>query len=255
MRLRPGLVWLLLVLLCPARAALAQYGGGGIGGNSYSGSSASGGHGLGLGTNDLVSSGGGGSPEERYQKAAHGANISDWARRLNDDDPSKRLDAVKSFGESNDPKAVDYLIQAVNDPDPRVEAKAVDYLGRLHASDSTMFLIQKLFTVGTRDKLRQRIVMTLGKIGDPRATKPLLQYVSQDVNPDIRGAGIYAIGEIADRSASEELQRFSDNETDPRLKRLASEALAKVSTRVTAPATKTSPFPTALEAALATERP
>jgi hypothetical protein len=255
MRLRLSLVWLLLALLCPARAALAQYGGGGIGGNSYSGSSGSGGHGFGLGTNDLVSSGGGGSPEERYQKAAHGANISDWAKRLNDDDPSKRLDAVKSFGESNDPKAIDYLIQAVNDPDPRVEAKAVDYLGRLHAADSTLFLLQKLFTVGTRDKLRQRIVMTLGKIGDPRATKPLLQYVSQDVDPDIRGAGIYAIGEIADRSISEELQRFSDEETDPRLKRLAHDALVKVSTRVPAPATKTSPFPTALEAALSTERP
>ena len=187
-------------------------------------------------------------------KAQHGASIAEWAKRLNDDDPTKRLDAVKSFGESNDPKAVDYLVQAVNDPDPRVEAKAVDYLGRLHAADSTMFLIQKLFTVGTRDKLRQRIVMTLGKIGDPRATKPLLQYVSQDVNTDIRGAGIYAIGEIADKSVSEELQRFSDQQTDPRLKRLAHEALAKVSTRVPAPSTRSSPFPTALEAALSTER-
>jgi len=255
MRLRTGIVWLLLALLCPARAALAQYGGGGIGGNSYSGNSGSGSRGLGLGTNDLVSSGGGQSPEERYQKAQHGANITEWARKLNDDDPSRRLDAVKSFGESNDPKSVDYLIQAVNDPDPRVEAKAVDYLGRLHASDSTMFLIQKLFTVGTRDKLRQRIVMALGKIGDPRATKPLLQYVSQDVGPDIRGAGIYAIGEIADKSISEELQRFSDEQTDPRLKRLAHDALVKVSARVPAPATKASMFPTALEAALSTERP
>ena len=83
-----------------------------------------------------------------------------------------------------------------------------------------MFLIQKLFTVGTprqapaahRHDARQ----------DRRPSAPpsrSSQYVSQDVNPDIRGAGIYAIGEIADRSASEELQRFSDNETDPRLKR------------------------------------
>ncbi len=70
MRLRPGLVWLLLLLalLCPARAALAQYGGGGIGGNSYSGSSASGSQGFGLGTNDLVSSGGGQSPEAAVPK-------------------------------------------------------------------------------------------------------------------------------------------------------------------------------------------
>ncbi len=96
--------------------------------------------------------------------------------------------------------------------------------------------------------------MTLGKIGDPRATKPLLQYVSQDVSPDIRGAGIFAIGEIADQSASEELRRFSEEQTDPRLKRLASEAAAKVATRKPAPEAKTTTFPTALEAALSTER-
>ncbi len=129
-------------------------------------------------------------------------------RRLDANDPVKRLDAVKSLGESNDPKAIDYLIQAVNDADPRVEAKAVDYLGKLHAADSTPFLIQKLFTVGTRDRLRQRIVMTLGKIGDPRASRPLLQFVSQDINPDIRGAGIYALGELADESLRQDLARF-----------------------------------------------
>src|ERR1700757_4727042 len=160
------------------------------------------------------------SVTSRYNKAKKGANLTEWVKPLNDDDPDKRLDAVKSLGDSNDPKATDYLIQAVNDPDPRVEAKAVDYLGRLHAADSTMFLIQKLFTVGTKDKLRQRIVMTLGKIGDPRAGPPLLQFVMQDGNADLRGCGIFAIGEIADQSIRDELQRYAEIEDDPRLKRL-----------------------------------
>ena len=100
----------------------------------------------------VFSSAGDSSVQSRYNKAKKGANISEWVKRLGDDDPDKRLDAVKSLGDSNDPKAIDYLIQAVNDADPRVEAKAVDYLGRLHAADSTPFLIQKLFTVGTKDK-------------------------------------------------------------------------------------------------------
>ncbi|MET0152517.1 MAG: HEAT repeat domain-containing protein [Candidatus Binatia bacterium] len=239
MRFRPSVPWLLLAFLWPAPAALAQF--------QYSG--------RGMGTADVISSAGDNSPEARYKKAQSGSNLSDWVRRLDADDPAKRLDAVKSLGESNDPKAIDYLIQAVNDPDPRVEAKAVDYLGKLHAADSTPFLIQKLFTVGTRDKLRQRIVMTLGKIGDPRASRPLLQYVSQDMNPEIRGAGIYALGELADESLRQDLARFSEEQTDPRLKRLASEALVKVSTRQQAPVEKKSPFPTALEAALSTERP
>ena len=204
---------------------------------------------------NVFSSAGDTSVQSRYNKAKKGANISEWVKRLGDDDPDKRLDAVKSLGDSNDPKAIDYLIQAVNDSDPRVEAKAVDYLGRLHAADSTPFLVQKLFTVGTKDKLRQRIVMTLGKIGDPRACQPLLQYVMQDGNPDIRGAGIYAIGEIADQSIREELKRFSEIEEDPRLKRLADEALIKIAVRQPPPTTRNpASFPTALDAALATDR-
>src|SRR6266404_2848683 len=119
---------------------------------------------------NVFSSAGDTSVQSRYNKAKRGANIGEWVKRLGDDDPDKRLDAVKS----------------------------------------TPFLVQKLFTVGTKDKLRQRIVMTLGKIGDPRASHPLLQYVMQDGNPDIRGAGIYAIGEIADQSIREELKRFSE---------------------------------------------
>ena len=236
--LRAALRALLVALVCWVPSVHAQYGGGGGGG-----------------TNDLVSSGGDTGVQSRYNKATKGRSLTDFIKYLGDDNPDKRLEAVKSLGDSNDPKAVDYLIQAVNDPDSRVESKAVDYLGKLHAADSTPFLIQKLFTVGTGDKLRQRIVMTLGKIGDPRATQPLLQYVSQDVNPDIRGAGIYAIGEIGDQSIHEDLQRFRDYQDDPRLKRLVSEALTKIATRQLAPAPrKASTFPTALEAALSTER-
>src|ERR1700747_2214510 len=125
MRFRP--VWrALLLAIVSSSAALAQYDVPGSAGNVFSSAGDSG-------------------VQSRYNKAKKGANITEWVKRLNDDDPDKRLDAVKSLGDSNDPKAIDYLIQAVNDPDPRVESKAVDYLGRLHAADSTPFLGEKLF--------------------------------------------------------------------------------------------------------------
>ena len=182
-RLRAGLWALLVAPVCFLPSVHAQYD------TSGSGSS-------------VFSSAGDSSVQSRYSKATKGRSLSEWVRYLGDDDPEKRLNAVKSLGDSNDPKAIDYLIQAVNDPDPRVETKAVYYLGKLRAADSTPFLIQKLFTVGTKDKLRQRIVMTLGKIGDQRASRPLLQYIMQGGNSDIRGAGLYAIGEVGDsRSA------------------------------------------------------
>ena len=229
----------LVAAVCVVPSALAQYGGAPGGGD----------------TADLVNSGGTTDVVSRYNKATKGRNLTEWVKNLGDEDPVRRLEAVKSLGDSNDPKAIDWLIQAVNDPDPRVETKAVDYLGKLHAADSTPFLIQKLVTVGTRERLRHRIVMTLGKIGDPRASQALLQYVMQDGNADVRGAGIYALGEIGDQSIREDLQRFSNHEDDPRLKRLASEALIKISTRQLAPPPrKASTFPTALDSALATER-
>jgi HEAT repeat protein len=205
-------------------------------------------------TANIVSSAEDTSVMSRYNNATKGRNLTEWVKRLGDEDPDRRLDAVKSLGDSNDPKAIDYLIQAVNDPDPRVESKAVDYLGKLHAADSTQFLIQKLVTVGTREKLRHRIVMTLGKIGDPRASRPLLQYVMEDGNPDVRGAAIYALGEIGDQTIRDDLKRITEREDDPRLKRIAGEALKKIATRQVAPAPqKSTSFPTALESALAVE--
>ena len=204
---------------------------------------------------EVFSSAGDSSVQSRYNKAKKGSNIQEWAKRLSDDDPERRLEAVKSFGDSNDPKSVDYLVQAVNDTDPRVQAKAIDYLGKLHAIDATPFLIQKLFTVGTKQKLRHRILMALGKIGDPRASKPILQYVMQDDNLDTRGAGIYAIGEIGDQTVRDELKLYAEVEENPQLKQLASEALMKIALRQPPPQQKEpSSFPTALEAALSTEK-
>jgi HEAT repeat protein len=234
---------LVVLLLAVAPRAHAQYGGG-RGGESLLGSS-----------NDVFSSAGDSGVVSRYNKAKNGSNLQEWVRRLGDDDPENRLEAVKSLGNSNDPKAIDYLVQAIGDSDPRIEAKAVDYLGRNHAVDATPFLIQKLFTVGTTQKLRHRILMSLGKIGDPRASEPILQYVMQDKNLDTRGAGIFAIGEIGDQSIREKLKLYAEIEENPALKQLANDALMKIALHPPAPPRKEpSAFPTALEAALSTEK-
>jgi HEAT repeat protein len=220
-----------------ASPAAAQYGGGSPGGLGSSG--------LGFGNDSM---------RERYNKAKNGANIDEWVRRLGDDDPAKRLEAVKSLGDSGDPKANAYLMQAVGDSDPRIQTKAVDYLGRTRATDSTLFLIQRLFMTGTNEALRHRILMALGKIGDSRASRPILEFVERDIAPDIRGTGIYAVGEIGDLSIRDDLMAFRDREADPRLRRLADEALAKIATRQAVPVRDAGAFPTALDAALQTER-
>jgi HEAT repeat protein len=188
---------------------------------------------------------------QRYNKAKNGANLSEWVNRLGDDEPEKRLEAVKSLGDSGDGKANDYLMQAVGDPDPRVSSKAVEYLGKVRATDATTFLIQRLFMTGTKEPLRHRILMALGKIGDPRASQPILEFVQRDLNPDIRGTGLYAVGEIGDASVLQELRAIRETEADRRLQRVIDEAVTKIASRQATEVRDPDAFPTALDAALA----
>ncbi|MGH7857208.1 MAG: HEAT repeat domain-containing protein [Candidatus Binatia bacterium] len=206
----------------------------------------------GLGSPSTGANPGSDSLSDRYNKAKRGATIDEWVRRLREDDPETRLEAVKSLGDSGDPKANDYLMQAVGDPDPRIQSKAIDYLGKIRATDATTFLIQRLFMTGTSDPLRHRILMALGKIGDSRASRPILEFLERDVDDDIRGTAIFAIGEIGDTTIHDDLARLRDRETHPRLKRLASDALAKISARQPVKVEEHD-FPTALDAALQTE--
>ena len=192
---------------------------------------------------------------ERYNKARKGANIGEWVRRLSDEKAETRLEAVKSLGDSNDPKAVEPLMQAVGDLDPRVQAKAVDYLGQIRATDATFFLVQRLFLAETPDPLRHRILNALGKIADPAASRPILDYIERDTPLDLRGTGIFALGEIGDPGARGDLVAMLDKEQDNRLRRLIQEAVTKIDTRQAAPPKNEGPFPSPLEAALQTERP
>lgn len=200
----------------------------------------------------------GSNVRQRYDKARKGSSITEFIDRLKEEnDPEMRLEAVKSLGESGDEKAIDHLMQAANDKDPRIQAKAVEYLGSIRATSATLFLIQKLFVTGTPAPLRHRILYALGRIGDSKASRPILEFIERDVSPDVRGTGIYAIGEIGDRTIKEDLKRLREVEPDPRLQRLIDEALQKIAFRQPAPDAERrafNPFPSPLEAALAVEQ-
>lgn len=214
-----------------AGAALAQFGGSGIGSGS-----------------DL-----GGGVTERYNKAKKGVDVDDFARRYMDEDPTIRMEAVKSLGDSGDPKAVEHLMMAVGDKDQRIQAKAVDYLGKIRATDATFFLVQRLFLAETPEPLRHRILNTLGLIGDPAASKPILDYVERDVPNDLRGTGIFAIGEIGDQASRPGLVSLLENEQDARMRMIIQEAINKIDTRQAPPPKNDGPFLNPLEAALQTE--
>ena len=65
------------------------------------------------------------------------------------------------------------LVQALGDSDMRIKAKAIDALGNVRANDAVPVLIQQLFLRDTETYVKQRILASLGKIGDQRAASPM----------------------------------------------------------------------------------
>jgi HEAT repeat protein len=90
------------------------------------------------------------------------------------------------------------------------------------SNDSTLFLRS------TEPYVEQRILASLGKIGDPRATQPILEFLQQDLNQETRGTAIYALGDIGSPEAIAPLAELEKTEQNATLQRLAREASAKV---------------------------
>lgn len=160
-----------------------------------------------------------------------GQKLDENARKLQADDLPTRLEGVRGLGEVNDPKATELLIAAANDPDMAVRVKAIDTLGHMRAKEATPLLIQQLFMRDTDGATRRRILAALGKIGDPRATSPILDLLARNNDPNLRGNVIFALGDIGDRAALPALEKVAKNEQDPNLRGLAQEAIRKIQER------------------------
>lgn len=165
---------------------------------------------------------------QRYDKNTKGTSIDDFVKKLNSDDAEKRLEGVKSLGASKDPKAVEYLIQALGDGDVRVQVKAIEMLGEMRATEATPVLIQYLFLRTTETQMKQRILAALGKIGDTRAARPIMEFLRRDLDLATRGTAIFALGDIGAPESMETLSQIAEADTDQTARRLASEALNKV---------------------------
>lgn len=170
--------------------------------------------------------------QQRYKEASQGKSIDDYTKRLNDPDPATRLEAVKNLGESGSNDAIEYLIQATGDPDQGVMIKAIDYLGKLRATAATQILVQKLFMKDVPVPVQQRILVSLGRMGDVRAAAPIAEYLDRDIDPETKGTAIFALGEIGDRASIAKLQTIQTEATDAHMQRLAGEAVAKINRRM-----------------------
>jgi HEAT repeat protein len=170
--------------------------------------------------------------QQRYNDAKKGKSIDEWTKKLNDSDPAERLEAVRSLGESGQPEAIEYLIQATGDPDTAVKIKAIDYLGKLRATNATQVLVQKLFLRDTEPPVKQRILVALGRMGDAKAAPQISEFLARDTDPAMCATAVFALGEIGDATTVPKLQALQQRTTDPHLSQLAGEAVQKIQLRL-----------------------
>jgi HEAT repeat protein len=160
------------------------------------------------------------------------AKLDDALRNFNAEDQPSRLEGVRQLGTVEDAaKAMGYLLQAANDSDSAVRLRAIDVLGQIRAKDAVGPLVQQLFMRGTDEVTKQHLLVSLGRIGDARAVKPILDFLARDNDRRIQGNAIFALGDIGDEAALEPLGRIAEETTDPSLRSVAQAAMRKIRDR------------------------
>ncbi|MDF0594263.1 HEAT repeat domain-containing protein [Methanotrichaceae archaeon M04Ac] len=169
-----------------------------------------------------------------------------------------RLEAVKLLCTIEDPRAVDPLIEALNDTDPSVQAWAASALVRLGKTEyidhaisvlrihPSAFVISGDIAWSLKESLKEsratvaraRAARALGASLHPMAVDPLIEAL-QDEDWGVRAEAAIALGEIGDAKAIDPLAKalLKDN-FDPyhpneisgniQIRRSAAEALGKI---------------------------
>ena len=172
--------------------------------------------------------------KQRYNKIAKGKNVGEWTKRLSSKDPEVRLDAVTSLGEDGTEASVEPLLEATADPDERVRLKACDYLGEIGSPKATLQLTQTLFLKNVDTLSKQRILVALGRIKDPRAANPLLNFAKNAKHELLATAALYALGEIGAKRTLAGVEKIRDTTDNSEIQRVASDAAKKIRNKVTA---------------------
>jgi hypothetical protein len=169
---------------------------------------------------------------DRVDQKKKGANINEWARRLNNDRPETRLEAVKSLGNSKDPLAIEHLVNATADIDIRVKIKAIEFLGSLRATDATPILAQQLFLRSTHMGVKKKVLIALGKIGDPRGAEPIIEFLRRDLEEHAQGIALYALRDVGNEQVLVFLDNYAEAASSPPIKELATRAATDIRNRL-----------------------
>ena len=155
--------------------------------------------------------------------------IKDVKLGLKDADPTVRVTELERLRFLQDPEVNQILTNSISDPDVRVKIKAIDLLGAREANDAVTPMSTMLFLRSTEPIVKLHLVAALGRIGDTQGVLPVMQYLGEDQDERGRGTAVFALGEIGSDKATPLLNAVVAQDQSPMVRRLAKEALQKVS--------------------------
>ena len=155
--------------------------------------------------------------------------IKDVKLGLKDADPATRITELERLRYLQDPEVNQILTGSMSDPDVRVKVKAIDMLGAREANDAVTPMSTMLFLRSTEPIVKLHLVAALGRIGDSQGALPVMQYLGEDQDERGRGTAVFALGEIGSDKAMPLLNAVVAQDQSPMVRRLAKEALQKVS--------------------------
>jgi HEAT repeat protein len=109
--------------------------------------------------------------------------------------PTLRQTAMRAIVELKDPRTVDLLLRALEDPDPALQGGAATVLGQLGDRRAALPLIQ-LLRSGSPE-IQERAAEALGSLGVADAVEPLIKSL-EDGSPGVQVAAAKALGRLKD---------------------------------------------------------
>ena len=152
-------------------------------------------------------------------------------------DKGIRTEAARALGEIGDPRASKALLDALEDTEPdsprHIAALA---LGHLRDRGAVAPLLKVLTDKLEDECLRINAVIALGEIGDPRASKALLEVLNSTEPYWLRRRAASALGRLRDRGAVQSLSRiFRDRGANSSLRIYCVNALSEIDPQAAVP--------------------
>ncbi|MEA3507158.1 MAG: HEAT repeat domain-containing protein [Elusimicrobiota bacterium] len=154
------------------------------------------------------------------------ADTSKQFQLLQSTSPALRRQAVSEIGELRTEKAIDRLGEVLQeDPNFTVRALAAEALGNMRDKRATSYLIDALGDVNRN--VKASAIVSFGYIRDPKAVKPLIEFVKEEENVGLKISALNVLGVIGDSRAVTPLVEALEND-NPRIRRIAAQSLGRL---------------------------